>query len=148
LISERALLSGIEVIAEELAGEAIPPNVLKDLKKLKRADFTVRHIYADVFRISQPSGLQKVQSWQDSGAVLKIGNRQEKIGNRQEKSGNRPSNVYGVASPIVLKNIFSDMDALDFWEKKVRFCDCGILLLRDWDNSKSHSCHVCERTFE
>jgi hypothetical protein len=124
-----------------LASEALPANVLKDLKKLKRADFTVRHIYADVFRISQPSGLQKVQSWQDSGAV-------SKIGNRQEKRGNRPSYVYGVVSPIVLKNIFSDMDALDFWEKKVRFCDCGQLLLRDWDVSKSHSCHACERAVE
>lgn len=139
-ISERALLRGIEAIAEELAGEALAANVLKDLKKLKRADFTVRHIYADVFRISQQSGLQKVQSWQDSGAV-------SKIGNRQEQRGNRPSYVYGVSSPIVLKNIFSDMDALDFWEKKVRFCECGQLLLRDWDTSKSHSCHACERTF-
>jgi hypothetical protein len=139
-ISERALLKGIETIAEELASEALPPGVLKDLKKLKRADFTVRNIYADVFRISQPSGLQKVQSWQDSGAVVKIGNR-------QETRGNRPSNLYAVASPIVLKNIFSDMDALDFWEKKVKRCSCGELLLRDWDISKSHSCHACERSF-
>jgi hypothetical protein len=140
-ISERALLREIEAIAEELVGEALPSSILKDLKKLKRADFTVRHIYADVFKISQPSGLQKVQSWQDSGAVVKIGNR-------QEKRGNRPSNVYGVSSPIVLKNIFSDMDALDFWHKKVRFCvTCGEVLLRDWDTSKLHSCHACESAF-
>jgi hypothetical protein len=131
VISERAFLRGIEVIAEELANEAVPEAVLKELKKMKKSDFTVRHIYADVFKISQPSGLQKVQSWQDSGAVLKIGTR-------QEKRGNRPSYVYAVASPIVLKNIFSDMDALDFWEKKVRF----------WDTSPLHSCHTCERAFD
>jgi hypothetical protein len=141
VISERAFLRGIEVIAEELANEAVPEAVLKELKKMKKSDFTVRHIYADVFKISQPSGLQKVQSWQDSGAVLKIGTR-------QEKRGNRPSYVYAVASPIVLKNIFSDMDALDFWEKKVRFCDCGQVLLRDWDTSPLHSCHTCERAFD
>lgn len=139
-ISERAFLNGVEAIAEELAGEAIPLTVLKDLKKLKKADFTVRNIYADVFKISQPSGLQKVQLWQDSGAVLKIGAR-------KEKRGNRPSNLYGVASPIVLKNIFSDMNALDFWKKKVKFCDCGELLLRDWDIEEPRSCHACERPF-
>lgn len=140
-ICERALLRGIEVIADELAGEAVPAGVLKDLKKSKRADFTVRYLYADVFRISQQSGLQKVQLWQDCGAVVKIGSR-------QEKTGNRPSNIYGVTSPIVLKHIFSDMDVLDFWEKKVRFCVCGELLLRDWDISKQHSCHACEKAFE
>ncbi len=106
VVNERAVLAGIELIAAEIAAETVPENVLRDLKKLKRADFTVTNVYADVFRISQGSGTQKVQSWQDSGAVIKIGNR-------QEKKGNRPSNVYAVTSPIVLKHIFSDMNALD-----------------------------------
>jgi hypothetical protein len=139
-LSERAVYLGIELISEQIASETVPENVLRDLKKLKRADFTVTNVYADVFRISQGSGTQKVQSWQDSGAVIKIGNR-------QEKKGNRPSNVYAITSPIVLKHIFSDMNALDFSEKKMRLCECGQLVLRDWDSSKNQSCHACEHNF-
>lgn len=140
VLTERAVLAGIEVIAAAIAAETVPENVLRDMKKLKMADFTVTNVYADVFRISQGSGAQKVQSWQDSGAIIKIGNR-------QEKRGNRPSNVYAVASPIVLKHIFADINALDFAEKKMRLCECGQLVLRDWDSSRDQSCHVCEHKF-
>lgn len=70
MISERAFLGGIETIASEIAAETVPENVLRDLKRMERADFTVTNVYADVFRISQGSGTQKVQSWQDSGAIV------------------------------------------------------------------------------
>ena len=139
-MSEKAVLTGIEEIAAAIAAETVPENVLRDLKKLKRADFTLTNVYADVFRISQGAGTQKVQAWQDTGAVIKIGNR-------QEKRGNRPSNVYAVTSPIVLKHIFSELNALDFSEKKMRRCECGQLVLRDWDSSKNQSCHACEHNF-
>jgi len=140
VISERAVLAGIGSIASEIAAESIPDNVLRDLKKLKRADFTVTNVYADVFRITQGAGAQKVQLWQDCGAVIKIGNR-------QQKKGNRPSNVYAISSPMVLKHIFSDINALDFAEKKMRVCECGQLVLRDWDLSSNQSCHACEHIF-
>jgi hypothetical protein len=140
VVSEKAVLAGIEDIAAAIAAETVPENVLRDLKKLKHADFTLTNVYADVFRISQGAGTQKVQSWQDAGAVIKIGNR-------QEKRGNRPSNVYAVTSPIVLKHIFSELNALDFTEKKMRRCECGQLVLRDWDSSRNQSCHVCEHIF-
>ena len=68
-----------------------------------------------------------------------------KVGTRQEKRGNRPSNVYAIANPIVLKNIFSDMNVLEFWEKKMRVCSCGELVMRDWDISDQHTCHSCEQ---
>jgi hypothetical protein len=137
-ISEAAFLKGIELIADELASESMPPSLLKDLKKLKKTDFTMRLVYADVFRISQNAGAQKVQQWQDAGAVTKVGTR-------PEKKGNRPSNIYAIANPIVLKNIFSDMNVLEFWRKKIRFCSaCGELMLRDWDMPGEHACHKCE----
>ncbi len=139
-ISERAVSAGIEVIAAEIAAETVPDNILRDLKKMRRADFTVANVYADVFKITQGAGAQKVQLWQDSGAAIKIGNR-------QQKKGNRPSNVYAVASPIVLKHIFSDINVLDFAEKKMRLCECGQLVLRDWDLSSDQSCHACEHVF-
>jgi hypothetical protein len=66
-VNERAVLAGIESIALAIAAETLPENVLRDLKKLKRADFTLTNVYADVFRITQGSGTQKVQSWQESG---------------------------------------------------------------------------------
>jgi len=137
-LSEQAILRGIELIADELAAESVPPSVLKDLKKLKRTDFTMRLVYADIFRISQNAAAQKVQVWQDTGAVAKVGER-------QEKKGNRPSYVYAVASPIVLKNIFSDMSVFEFWDKKIRLCTCGQLVMRDWDMSGEHTCHACEQ---
>lgn len=139
-ISEGAFYAGVESIAGELAREMLPENVLRDLKKLKRADFTITNIYADVFRISQPSGLQKVQSWQDLGAAVKIGTR-------QTKRGDRPSNLYAIVSPLVLKHIFSDLNVLDFWEKKVRICSCGQVVLRDWDSSQNQFCQACEFDF-
>ena len=137
-ICEAALLKGIELIADELASESMPPGLLKDLKKLKKTDFTMRLVYADVFRISQNAGAQKVQQWQDAGAV-------KKVGTRAEKKGNRPSNVYAIASPIVLKSVFSDLNVLEFWKKKIRFCSCGELVMRDWDLSGEHACHACEK---
>ena len=63
-ISERAVSAGIEVIAAEIAAETVPDNILRDLKKMKRADFTVANVYADVFKITQGAGAQKVQLWQ------------------------------------------------------------------------------------
>jgi hypothetical protein len=138
-ISEQAFLKGIELIADELASESMPPAVLRDLKKLKRTDFTMRLVYADVFRISQNAGAQKVQAWQDCGAVVKVGTR-------PEKRGNRPSNVYAIASPIVLKNVFSDISVLEFWTKKIRICSCGEIVMRDWDISEEHTCHTCEKS--
>jgi hypothetical protein len=140
VVSERAVFAGIEDIAAAIAAETVPENILRDLKKLKRADFTLTNVYADVFRISQGAGTQKVQSWQDSGAVIKIGSR-------QEKRGSRPRNVYAISSPVVLKHIFSDTNALDFSEKKMRRCECGQLVLRDWDRSRNQSCHSCEHNF-
>jgi len=100
----------------------------------------VANVYADVFKITQGAGAQKVQLWQDSGAAIKIGNR-------QQKKENRPSNVYAVASPMVLKHIFSDINVLDFAEKKMRLCERGQLVLRDWDLSADQSCHACEHVF-
>ena len=67
LISEQAFLSGIELIAEELAADTVPIKLLKDLRKLKRSDFTMRLVYADIFRVSQNAAAQKVQAWQDAG---------------------------------------------------------------------------------
>ena len=37
---------------------------------------------------------------------------------------------------MVLKHIFSDINVLDFAEKKMRLCECGQLVLRDWDLSR------------
>ncbi len=83
---------------------------------------------------------KRVQLWQDSGAAIKIGNR-------QQKKGNGRATRYAVASPIVLKHIFSDINVLDFAEKKMRLCECGQLVLRDWDLSSDQSCHACEHVF-
>jgi len=52
MLSERALFAGIEAIASEIAAETVPDNVLRDLKKLKQADFTVE----------RTAGLEKTQA--------------------------------------------------------------------------------------
>jgi hypothetical protein len=58
---------------------------------MRRADFTVKYIYTDVFKFTQQAGMTKVRSWQDAGVV-------KQIGAIQETRGVRSSNHYGVSS--------------------------------------------------
>ena len=132
-----AVFKGIDTFAANFANETVDPAILRDLKKVRRVNFTTRHVYSDVLKISQPSGMGKVKSWQDAGVV-------ELIGSVKEAKGSRPSNLFGVTNPLIGKYIFKEASAVDFMLKKLRVCECGTLLIRDWDTAQEVTCHRCD----
>jgi len=137
-ISSDAFIAGVEKIAESLASEEFEAQQLRDLKRNKRIDFTIRHVYLNAFKFTQQAGMNKVKSWEDSGAV-------QFLGTIQDTQGAKASNHYGVSNVLLAKHIFMELDVFDFAAKKIRRCDsCGKCLLRDWDVLAEHRCHSCQ----
>lgn len=138
IISHEALIGGFDKIARNISSERYTDNIIKDLRKTKRANFTIRFIYSDVFKITQQAALNKVKLWQDAGAV-------KSIGTIQETKGARFSNHYGVSDLLLAKAIFQESSISDFTFKKLRFCTCGNFVLRDYDLFHSHTCEYCQQ---
>ena len=137
-LSANAVTQGFEIFAKNYTNEILPEAVVRDLRKLKRADFTVKYVYNDIFKFTQPAAISKMKSWQDVGVV-------DKIGVIQETKGARSSNHYGLTNPLVLKHMFPDINIFELYERKMRVCrKCGQLLLRDWDLHAEQTCHACQ----
>ena len=62
-ISQDAIVSGFERIAANISAERYPENLIKDLRKTKRCNFTIRYVYSDVFKFSQQAALNKIKGW-------------------------------------------------------------------------------------
>jgi len=136
-ITIAAAFRGIEVFANNFANETIDPAMLRDLKKVRRTNFTVKHVYSNVFKFSQQAGIAKVKQWQDAGIV-------ERIGTVKETKGSKPSNLFGLTNPLVGKYMYSDISAADFVDRKMKVCSrCDALLIRDWDQNADATCHKC-----
>lgn len=140
-LSSAAVKLGFEVIAKNISAEKYKDDVIKDLKKTKRCDFTIRHVYSTVFKFSQQAGLNKVRSWEDSGAV-------KSIGTIKETKGARTSNHYGIADLLLAKTIFPELSIFDFSNTKLMICSCGEILLRDWDIKQLHVCEYCQKEID
>jgi hypothetical protein len=126
------------VFAKNYTNEILEESITRDLQKMRRADFTVKYIYADVFKFTQQAGMTKVRSWQDAGVV-------QQIGVIQETRGVRSSNHYGVSNLLLLKHMFPELTVFDVMERKIRICSsCGQALVRDFDRSGEHSCQNCQ----
>jgi predicted SprT family Zn-dependent metalloprotease len=50
---------------------------------------------------------------------------------------------YAVEDLRVARSLMSDLDAFEFWMSKVYECDCGAMVIRDWDRDSSHVCRSC-----
>mgnify|MGYP000923229143 CR=1 FL=1 len=141
-LSDEAISRGVEVFAQKYSSEVLGSQVLRDIKKAKRIDFTVRYLSADVFKVTQQSGLNKVQTWRRTGVV-------ERIGTVQEKRGNKPSDLYGIVNPLVAKYVHADLSIFEFMQKKVRLCpSCGAVVLRDFDlhpGGDRNRCQNCQQ---
>jgi hypothetical protein len=137
-LSMQAIVRGFDVFAKNYTNEILQESIIRDLQKMRRADFTVKYIYTDVFRFTQQAGMTKVRSWQDAGVV-------EQIGAIQETRGARSSNHYGVGNLLVLKHMFPEITVFDLMQRKIRLCSCGQVLVRDWDRSGAHSCQNCQK---
>ena len=137
-ISERAFIKGFETFSENYTLENFPHKMVKELKKNRLIDFTITHVYSDVFKFTQQAGISKVKTWADNGLV-------EKIGTIKESRGSKPSHHYILSNIIVAKHILSDQNIFNFFENKVRWCPtCGKLLLRDWDIRQLLPCDECQ----
>jgi len=138
VISLDAIVKGFEVFAKNYTNEILDEGIIRDLQKIRRADFTVKYVYADVFKFTQQAGVNKVRLWVDAGVV-------EQIGVIQETKGARSSNHYGLSNLLVLKSIFPELTVFGLMDSKVRMCGCGQVVIRDWDRSAGHSCQNCQR---
>lgn len=140
-LSTQAIVTGFSVFAKNYTNEILEDGIIRDLQKMRRADFTVRNVYTDVFRFTQQAGMTKVRSWQDAGVV-------QQVGTVQETKGARSSNHYGVSNLLVLKHMFPELTVFDLMQRKIRVCECGQVLVRDWDRSATNSCHNCQRVVD
>lgn len=137
-ISREAVQKGFEQIAENVTHELFSDAVVRELQRTKRCDFTIRHIYVNVFKFTQQAGLNKVRGWEDNGAV-------QQLGTVQETTGAKGSNHYGIASILLAKHIFAQMPVSEFISVKIRICpNCSSVLARDWDSRSPQLCHLCQ----
>jgi hypothetical protein len=138
-ISNEAIEMGLQRIADGIAHEMYSDSVIKELQRTKRCDFTIRHIYTDVFKFTQQAALNKVRSWENINAV-------RQLGTVQETENTRASYHYGVANVLLAKHIFSQMSVKDFITHKIKVCaHCRKVVLRDWDLRSPQRCHHCQQ---
>ena len=83
-----ALWAGVRAFANERADELFGPH-MDELRKIGEPTFTIKELANDVFRISDNAVRRKVQIWQDSGVVSKIG--------ELPNPPNRPTYLFGVS---------------------------------------------------
>jgi hypothetical protein len=137
-ISIDAIIKGFDRIARNYSTETFSEQLIKDLQRNKRADFTIRHVYSNVFKFTQQAGLNKVKSWEDAGVV-------ESLGTIQDTKGAKASNHYGLSNLLLAKHVFSDLSIYEFVNRKLHQCSkCEEMLLRDWDLRTEYLCHSCQ----
>jgi hypothetical protein len=137
-ISTDAIYKGFENISQNISNERYNETIIRELRKTKRMNFTIKYVASSVFKISQQAAVKKVNTWEDSGAVKLIGKIQETIGARS-------SNHYLINDLLLAKYIFNDVSIFGFTRNKLEFCDnCGILMPRDWDLSTAYTCEGCQ----
>lgn len=100
-----ALIAFSSERAKELYGQ-----IYADLRRVGELNFTINKLANDVFRVTTQAARSKVQKWQGSGAVVKIG--------ELPNPGNRPQYLYGVVDPRLAVAVTADAsleDALDYF---------------------------------
>ena len=137
-ISERAVEAGIDTFCQERAEEVATEAVVKDLRRVRRVDFTVSEVASDVFHIVANAARQKIQLWESRGVVKRIGDIPAARG--------RPHHEYAVVDARVARSMFPDIPLGVFLQAKARVCDnCESSLLRDFDGAGEHeeTCVEC-----
>lgn len=104
-----ALMSFSVERARELYGQHF-----SDIKKINDLNFTISGLASEVFRVSQQAARSKVQKWQSSGAVVKIGD--------VPNPGNRPQYLYGVVDPRLAVAVLSDASIEEAVENFLVIC--------------------------
>lgn len=95
--------------AKELYGEHF-----SEIRKADELNFTISSLASSVFRVSQQAVRAKVQKWQLSGAVVKIGD--------VPNPGNRPQYLYGIVDPRLAIAVLSDASIEEAVEEFLLIC--------------------------
>lgn len=119
--------------ARELYGESCA-----ELKKIGDLTFTINTLANEVFRQSTQAVRSKVQKWQNSGAVVKVGD--------VPNPGNRPLYLYGIVDPRLALVVSSDSSLEEAMQYNLAICPhCENLRIGSEGNI---TCPDCQGTFE
>ena len=135
-VSDDAIWNGIRVFCDERTQELFGES-LADMKRIGKPTFTINQLASDVYRISQQAVRAKVQAWQDSGMVTKIG----EIPNPP----NRPLYLFGVADVRVAIAMQPGAPVHQVLLNTILECpSCKAICAND---RADINCPVCESTF-
>ena len=130
-----AIFDGIRKFTGKRTQELLPQQVIRDLVKVGRVEFTTNYIANNVFKIEVNSARNKIRLWEQMGVVEKIG---------EIHTGGRPVYNYAVSDIRVAHAMLPQIGFTEFLRKKLMNCQgCGAVLMRDWDHSPTSTCHVC-----
>ena len=136
-LSREAIINGFNNISRNISAERYTEKLINDLVKTKKCNFTIKHIYSNVFKFSQQAGISKIKSWKDEGAL-------KSIGAIQETKGARTSNHYGISDLLLAKAIFEELSIFQFSQTKLLRCSCEAIILRDFDLNGTQTCEFCQ----
>ncbi|KQS98079.1 MULTISPECIES: hypothetical protein [unclassified Rhizobium] len=109
----RTVKSGIIAFSVERARELYGAQ-MAELKKVHALNFTISILASEIFRISGQAARAKAQKWQNSGAVIKIG--------EVPNPGNRPQYLYGIVDPRLAVAVMSDSSIEEALEQYLLLC--------------------------
>ena len=140
-IDSDAITNGLNTFCIQRTKEVISKDILEELQKVHRLDFTVNYVASNVFKISKNAARSKISIWLNTGFL-------KHIDDIQVSSFGRPVHHYAIMDSRIAKSIFLDLNFTDFLDKKVKRCPkCKQIMLRDWDLSSKHICQYCKTTF-
>lgn len=140
-ISLNAITEGFNRFCKDRAKEVVSDNILRDLQKLHKLDFTVTSV-VNVAKIQANGARAKIKTWLYTGVV-------KYINDIRESGAKKPVHHYTIVDSRIAKSIFSELDFLGFLRNKVRTCPrCKVEMFRDWDISTKHICHECKSQFD
>ncbi len=138
LITEKAVSRGIDEFCDVRAGEIVADDAsLRNLKRIRRADFTINFLANQVFKETYNASRNKIKIWANSGLVKEVGTAIGPHG--------RPIKRYALTDLRVARVVFPAMPVEGFLELKCRQCpECNSVVIRDWDESEDHQCQECQ----
>lgn len=109
-----------------------------DLKKVGELDFTIGYLANEIFRVSQQATRSKVQKWQASGAVVKIG--------EVPNPGNRPQYLFGIVDPRLALAVLGNATVEEAVDGFLITCPQCQNLRIHW-SGENITCPDCQHTF-
>ena len=140
-LSRNATLRGIEKFCSTRSSELVDENTLRELRKIRKVDFTIPYLSNAVFREKQTNTRNRIIKWLKGAAVVQVNHIDDPHSKQDSKT-----TLFAIEDPRIAKLICSDLNVFEFLEQKYRSCPiCKTFVLRDWDEPDSVSiCHNCQ----